>query len=208
MRRPRLILADDHAIVMEAIGNLLERDYEVVARVGDGLELVEAAERLRPDLIVADMEMPALNGLDALKRLRDRHNDVKIVFLTMYGEPALAADALRAGASGYLMKHSAMEELTAAIEDALQGRVYLTSRIAKGVIGALTRPSGPSEPRLTPRQRDVLRLLAEGRRMKEIASILNLSTRTVETYKYEAMQTLGLTSTAELVRYALKHSLS
>ena len=208
MRRTRLLLADDHGIVVDALGTLLERDYDVVGRARNGLELVDAAKRLQPDVIVADVEMPGLSGVEALRRLTAVEKvDVKVVFLTMHDEPDLAAEAFRAGGVGYVLKQSATEELHTAIQEVLQGRVYLTSRIAKGVLTELAAPRGVPPITLTPRQQDVLRLIAEGRRMKEIATILDLSTRTVESYKYEMMQALGVGSTAELVRYAIKHGL-
>lgn len=209
MDRTRLLLADDHGIVVDALGTLLERDYDVVGRARNGLELVDAAKRLRPDVIVADVEMPGLSGVEALRRLTAVEKvNVKVVFLTMHDEPDLAAEAFRAGGAGYVLKQSATEELHTAIQEVLQGRVYLTSRIAKGVLTELAAPQGGAAVTLTPRQQDVLRLIAEGRRMKEIATILDLSTRTVESYKYEMMQALGVGSTAELVRYAIKRGLA
>jgi DNA-binding NarL/FixJ family response regulator len=207
MRRTRLLLADDHSIVADALGNLLGADYDVVGTARDGLELIDAAKRLRPDVIVADVEMPGLNGVEALRRLTAVEKvDAKVVFLTMHDEAELATEAFRAGGVGYVLKQSATEELHTAIQEVLQGRVYVTSRIAKGVLSGLAAPSA-NPATLTARQQDVLRLIAEGHRMKEIATILNLSTRTVEGYKYEMMQTLGVSSTAELVRYAIKHGI-
>ena len=208
MRRIRLLLADDHGIVVDALGHMLERDYEVVGTARDGLELVDAVRRLRPEIVVADIDMPGVTGLDALRRLReDEKIEVKVIFLTMHGDPGLAAEAFRAGGAGYVLKDSATAELHVAIQEVLQGRVYLTSRVAKGVLTALATHSYDDAAQLTARQKDVLRLIAEGRRMKEIGAALDLSTRTVESYKYEMMQTLGLGSTAELVRFAIKHGL-
>jgi DNA-binding NarL/FixJ family response regulator len=208
MRRIRLLLADDHGIVAEALGNMLERDYQVVGTAHDGLELVDMVKRLRPEVIVADIDMPRLTGLDALRRLKDADKiDAKVIFLTMHGDPELAAEAFRAGGAGYVLKDSAASELHVAIQEVLQGRAYVTSRVAKGVLTALATHSGDAAAQLTTRQKDVLRLIAEGRRMKEIGAVLDLSTRTVESYKYEMMQTLGVGSTAELVRFAIRHGL-
>jgi DNA-binding NarL/FixJ family response regulator len=208
MRRIRLLLADDHGIVAEALGNMLERDYQIVGTAHDGLELVDMVKRLKPEVIVADIDMPRLTGLDALRRLKDADKiDAKVIFLTMHGDPELAAEAFRAGGAGYVLKDSAASELHVAIQEVLQGRAYVTSRVAKGVLTALAAHSGDAAARLTIRQKDVLRLIAEGRRMKEIGAVLDLSTRTVESYKYEMMQTLGVGSTAELVRFAIKHGL-
>ena len=208
MRRIRLLLADDHGIVAEALGNMLERDYQIVGTAHDGLELVDMVKRLKPEVIVADIDMPRLTGLDALRRLKDADKiDAKVIFLTMHGDPELAAEAFRAGGAGYVLKDSAASELHVAIQEVLQGRAYVTSRVAKGVLTALATHNGDAAARLTIRQKDVLRLIAEGRRMKEIGAVLDLSTRTVESYKYEMMQTLGVGSTAELVRFAIKHGL-
>jgi DNA-binding NarL/FixJ family response regulator len=202
--RAKVMLADDHAIVAEGLANLLKEDFDLVATVGDGSELIDAAQRLRPDVIVADVAMPVMSGLEALRRLKAAKNDAKIIFLTMHADAPLAAEALRAGASGYVLKHSAGEELITAIREVLQGRTYLTPLITKDVLTTLTEPAPKPAAKLTPRQREVLRLIAEGRRMKEIAAILQLSTRTVETHKYEMMRSLGVNSTAELVRYAIQ----
>ena len=155
-------------------------------------------------MIVADMAMPVLSGLEALRRLKAEGIDAKVIFLTMHADAQLATEALRAGASGYVLKHSAGEELVRAIQEVVQGRVYLTPLLTKDVITTLTEPTTQPPVRLTPRQREVLRLIAEGRRMKEIAATLQLSTRTVETHKYEMMRALGVDSTAALVRYAIE----
>ncbi len=203
-RRPKVLLADDHAIVAEGLATLLKDHFELVGIVGDGSELIDAARRLRPDVIVADIAMPVMSGLEALRRLKAAKSDAKIIFLTMYADAPLATESFRAGACGYVLKHSAGEELITAIREVLQGRTYLTPLIAKDVITTLTELSPKPAVKLTPRQREVLRLIAEGRRMKEIAAILQLSTRTVETHKYEMMRSLGVASTAELVRYAIQ----
>jgi DNA-binding NarL/FixJ family response regulator len=205
-RLPTILVADDHAIVKEGLVSLLEgNEFDVVGAVGDGQALLEAAVRLRPDVIVTDLSMPEMSGLAVLARLKAAHSESKVIVLTMHRDGELAARALRGGASGFLLKDSAGEELVNAIHQALQGHVYVTPAMTKEV---MDRMAGPVEaPRLTPRQLDVLRLLLEGRRMKEIAAALNLSARTVETHKYEMMATLGVDSTTALVRYALDHRL-
>jgi DNA-binding NarL/FixJ family response regulator len=206
MTKATLVLADDHGIVLDALRALLASDYRVLATAGDGRQLVDAVVQHRPDVVVADVDMPHLSGIDALRELQARQIAVKAVFLSMHDDPHLVADVLRAGGAAYVLKHSAPVELHTAIEQALKGGRYLTPRVSISVLDSLISINPPS-PGLTNRQRDVLRLLVEGKRMKEIASELNLSTRTVETYKYELMDSLGLHSTAELVRYALAHGI-
>ncbi len=208
MRKNTVLVADDHAIVKEGIVNLLkEHDFDVVGAVGDGHELLDTAKRLRPDVIITDLAMPGLSGLDVLAQLKAEHIDSKVIVLTMHKDAELATRAMRAGASGFLLKESAGEELLNAIHQVLQGRVYLTAMMTRAVMERMAASPGQSEPQLTARQRDVLRLILEGRRMKEIAATLQLSTRTVETHKYEMMEVLGVHSTAELVRYAVAHRL-
>jgi DNA-binding NarL/FixJ family response regulator len=206
MRRARVLLADDHTIVVQGLARLLKDEFDLVGSVGDGAALVEAARELRPDVIVADISMPELSGLEALRRLKEEGIDAHVLFLTAYGDPQLAAEAIRAGAAGYLLKHSAGEELVTAIQEALQGRVYLTPLITKDVIAAMTSP--PEQPesavKLAPRQQEVLRLIAEGLTMKQIASTLQLSRRTVEGYKYEMMEALEVETTPELIRTAIR----
>jgi DNA-binding NarL/FixJ family response regulator len=206
-RRTKVLLADDHAIVAEGLATLLKDHFDLLETVGDGSALIDAARKLRPDVIVTDMAMPVLSGLEALRRLKATRNEAKVIFLTMHADAQLATEAFRAGASGYVLKQSAGEELIAAIEEVLKGRTYLTPLITKNVIANLTE-STPPTVKLTPRQREVLRLIADGRRMKEIGAILELSTRTVESHKYEMMRALGVQSTAELVRYAIQIGLA
>jgi DNA-binding NarL/FixJ family response regulator len=208
MRRPTVLIADDHTIVKEGLVRLLtENDFDVVGAVGDGHELMEAAKRLRPDVIVTDVSMPGLSGLDVLPRLKSEHIDSKVIVLTMHHDGELTARAMRSGASGFLLKQSAGEELLTAVHQALQGRMYLTPVLTREVIERMAAPAEQAEPQLTTRQLDVLRLILEGRRMKEIAATLRLSARTVETHKYQMMQILGVESTAELVKYAIEHRL-
>jgi len=207
MNKTRVLLADDHTIVAEGLRSLLEDEFEFVGAVSDGRALLEAARDLRPDVIVADISMPLLNGLDAARQLKRDGATAKIVFLTMHAEAQLAAEAFRAGASGYLLKSSAGEELITAIHEVIKGRAYVTPLITRDVLsflmGAGRQPEQPAD-KLTPRQREVLQLIAEGRTMKEVASILNISARTVESHKYEMMEALGVQTNAELVQYAIK----
>ena len=207
MRRPSVLIADDHTIVAEGLVKLLSGRFEVVATVADGTALIEAAERLRPDIIVADLDMPSVTGLEALERLKKRGVTSKFVILTMHREASVAARAIRAGASAFLLKASAGEELIDAIDEVLNGRTYLTPAVTKDVLAAAFNQTRGDEVEITPRQRDVLRLIVEGRRMKEIAAALELSARTVETHKYEMMRLLGVQSTAELVALAVKRGL-
>jgi DNA-binding NarL/FixJ family response regulator len=207
MSKPRVLLADDHTIVAEGLRSLLEDEFEFVGAVSDGRALLEAARNLSPDVIVADISMPLLNGLDAARQLKRDGVTAKIVFLTMHAEAQLAAEAFRAGASGYLLKSSAGEELITAIHEVIKGRAYVTPLITRDVLSFLMdtgrQPEQPAD-KLTPRQREVLQLIAEGRTMKEVASILNISARTVESHKYEMMEALGIQTNAELVQYAIK----
>ena len=206
MSKTRVLLADDHAIVAEGLRSLLEDEFEFVGAVGDVRALLDASQRLKPDVIVAGISMPLLNGLDAARQLKRGGVAAKIVFLTMHAEAQLAAEAFRAGASGYLLKSSAGEELIAAIHEVVKGRAYVTPLITKDVLSFLMAARQPTQPavKLTPRQREVLQLIAEGRTMKEVASILNISARTVESHKYEMMEALGVQTNAELVQYAIK----
>src|SRR5262245_53785679 len=207
MSKTKVLLADDHTIVAEGLRSLLEDEFDLVGAVNDGRALLEAARNLNPEVIVADISMPLLNGLDAARQLRRDGVAAKIVFLTMHADVQLAAEAFRAGASGYLVKQSAADELITAIHEVVKGRAYISPLITKDVLnflmGAAQGP-GRQAVRLTPRQREVLQLVAEGRTMKEIASILNISTRTVESHKYEMMEALGVQTNAELVQYAIK----
>lgn len=208
-RRATVLLADDHAIVTDGLGRILaDAAFDVVGAVRDGQLLLEAATRLRPDVIITDLAMPRLSGLDVLSRLKQAGLESRVIVLTMHHDADLAADAIRGGASGFLLKESAGEELVAAVRHALEGKVYITPAVTRDVMGRLAGGAKAGEPQLTPRQRDILRLIVKGQRMKEIAATLGLSTRTVEGHKYEMMETLGLGSTAELVRYALDRRLT
>jgi DNA-binding NarL/FixJ family response regulator len=208
-RRHTVVLADDHAIVTDGLSKILpEEEFDVIGAVRDGRHLIDAAIRLRPDVIITDLSMPGLTGLDVLARLKTEHLDSKVIVLTMHHDADLATDAIQGGASGFLLKESAGDELLDAVRHVLDGGVYITPTITKEVMERMAGASMPKEPQLTPRQCDVLRLLVRGQRMKEIAANLGLSTRTVEGHKYEMMETLGVTSTAELVRYALDRHLN
>jgi DNA-binding NarL/FixJ family response regulator len=203
-RRCTVLLADDHTIVTDGLTRILsEAGFEVVGAVRDGQRLIDAATRLHPDVIVTDLSMPGLTGLDVLARLKTERFDSKVIVLTMHHDADLATDAIQSGASGFLLKESAGDEVLVAIRHALEGKVYITPAITKDVMARIGGGSRVKEPHLTSRQHDVLRLIVKGQRMKEIASNLGLSTRTVEGHKYEMMETLGVSSTAELVRYAL-----
>jgi len=200
-----VLLADDHALLLAAFEKLLADHCEVVGVVSDGRALVDAAERLRPDVIVLDIAMPLLNGLDAGRQIKQKLREVRLVFLTMNEDPALAAEAFRAGASAYLLKRSAASELRTALDEVMRGRSYVTPLVTGGMVEALLdHGKGPQPAELTPRQREVLQLLAEGRSMKEVATVLNLAPRTIAFHKYEMMKQLGITSTAELIQYAVR----
>ena len=209
-RRPRLLLADDHLMVAEALKSLLAAEFELVGVVEDGATMVEAARTLNPDVIVADVTMPRLNGIAALVRLRQEGIRIPVVFLTMHRDASFARRALEAGAAGFVLKHSASVELVLAIRAALEGKTYLTPQLAGEVLEAMQGgPRHGEDPvaALTPRQLEVLQQLAEGRSAKEIASSLSISPRTVEFHKYQMMETLGLHTSAELIHFAIKNGL-
>ena len=212
MKRPRVIMADDHSLIMAGLRKLVEADCDVVATVEDGRALLEAAERINPDLILLDISMPLLNGLDAARQLSKIVPECKLIFLTMHANPSYATEAFQAGASGYLLKRSAASELQQAIRSALSGQYYLTPLITKDVLGAVLKQTkgkrGDSgSTTLTSRQREVLQLIAEGRGTKEIASILHVTVKTVEFHKAGIKRQLELRSTAELTKYALTEGL-
>jgi DNA-binding NarL/FixJ family response regulator len=221
-RRPRILLADDHTLMAEALRHLLQAEFEVVGTVADGRALLKAADELRPELVVVDIGMPLLNGLDAGERLKAAQPDVKVIYLTQNREPRLAMEAFRRKASGYLLKDSAASELTEAIRTALRGGHYVSPKIAAGLpdgwqaqtidrgrtVKHVTHaPQGPGSGtgrELTLREREVLQLLAEGKSMKEVAAVLDISPRTVEFHKYRIMELLGVKTNAELVQHAIK----
>lgn len=206
MAKPRVLLADDHVLLLEAFRRLLEPEFDVVGSVGDGAQLLDAAVRLVPDVIVTDVSMPRMGGLEAALRLREILPSARIVFLTVNEDAQLAAEAFRMGASGWVLKSSTATELVEAVRSALKKRRYLTPLIARGEIDALPAPpaGGTDRDHLTPREREVLQLLAEGKAMKEVAAILGITARTVAFHKYRMMESLGIRSSAELVRFAVR----
>ncbi len=199
--RPRVLLAEDHLLVREGLRQLLGEHVEVVGTVGDGRSLLAAVDELTPDVVLLDISMPQLNGLDAAQQLRRSAPDVRVIFVTMHADPDYVQAAMRTGASGYVVKSAASTELLAAIFAAMQGSLHISPQIA-----ALVEGPRAADP-LTPRQREVLQLVAEGRTAREIAEILGVSRKTVEFHKGSIMRLLGLRSTAELTRYALDHGL-
>jgi len=205
---PRVLLADDHQLLLMAYEKLLSGECEVVGQVTDGRALVAAAEQLKPDVIVLDISMPLLNGLEAARLIKQRLPDIKLVFLTMNEESDVAAEAFRAGASAYLLKRSAGSELSTAIHDVMQGRSYITPLVAEGLVKALlTFNTQQPEPQLTAQQKQVLQLVAEGRSMKDVAAVLNLAPRAVAAQKYQLMRQLNVKTTAELIQYAVKNGI-
>jgi DNA-binding NarL/FixJ family response regulator len=204
--RPRIVIADDHLLMAQALEHLLGRDFDVVATVGDGRALLSAAADLKPDLVVVDIGMPLLNGLDAGQQLKAQHPEIKIIFLTQNRDPRLAAEALHRSASGYLLKDAAASELVAAIRAALDGRLYVSPAIAGDLAEDALSPDVRSRS-LSVREREVLQLLAEGKSMKEVAAVLDISPRTVEFHKYRLMDRLGVKTNAELVQYAVRTGL-
>jgi DNA-binding NarL/FixJ family response regulator len=210
MRKPRVLLADDHRILAEGLRSLLEPEFELVDIVEDGRALVARAKELHPDVIVADISMPLLNGIEAALQLKKTDVEAKIVFLTMHQDVTYATKAFELGAAGFVLKHSAPSELVTAIREALAGRTYVTPMIAKDLMqafrdGAAQRLAPAVE--LTPRQREVLQLFAEGHSAKEVASILRISPRTAEFHKASVMKLLGIHTTAELTQYAARHGI-
>jgi len=212
MAKPRVLLADDHALVRAGIRSTLELDCEIVAEAGDGMELVRAAIEMRPDLIVADIGMPLLNGLEAVRKLKHLGCEAKIIVVTMHAGIEFAVQALRIGVLGYVLKVDASEELARAIKEAMAGRLYITPSIAKDVMKALMEspnPDSDEEPwqKLTAREREVLQLVAEGHTMPQIGEILHISPRTVERHRYSLIEKLKLRTTAELTQYAMMRGL-
>jgi DNA-binding NarL/FixJ family response regulator len=206
MARPRVVLADDHMMLVEAFEKLLAPSCDIVGKVVDGRALVAAVRDLRPDVVVLDISMPLLNGLTAARRIREFDKDVKLVFVTMNEDPDLAAEAFQAGASAYLLKRSAAAELLSAIQQVVLRRSYVTPLVTEGMVQSLMDgPDKQGRHELTGRQREVLQLLAEGHSMKEVASLLNIAARTVAFHKYRLMEQLHVKTNAELIQYAVKH---
>ena len=208
MRGPRVLLADDHTLVLGAFEKLLTPDCEIVGTVTDGRALVDAVQRLKPDVVVVDIAMPLLNGLDAGRQIKKLRPTTKLVFLTMNEDADLAAEAFRAGASAYLLKRSAVSELLLAIREVMKGQSYATPLVTEGMVESFMNKAGQTaEHELTPRQREVLQLLAEGYSMKQVAAQLNVTPRTVAFHKYRMMEQLKIRSSAELIQYAMRQHL-
>lgn len=205
--RPRVVLADDHVMVAEGLGRLVGEVADLVAQVADGKQLVEAVQRLKPDIVVSDVTMPVMSGLDALRQLKTGGSKARFIFLTVHADPQLATQAIREGACGYLLKAAAGEELIDAIRAVMAERIYLTPHITRDVLQTMSRTRGDDRPSLSPRQLELLRLIAQGKRMKEIAAQLNISVRTVEDHKSQLLAALGAKSTADLVKFAVKQGL-
>ena len=207
MKLPRVMLADDHTMLIEAFRKLLEPRFEVVGTVSDGRALLELAPVLRPDVLVLDISMPLMNGMEAGRKLQSMMPAIKLIYLTMNEDPEIALEAMRSGAAGYLLKKSAASELFQAIQAALRGRRYVTPVIAHKLRDSLVR--NPRRERrmktITSRQREVVQLLAEGKSMKEAAEIMNVAARTVAFHKYRIMEELGLNTTADLIHFAIKN---
>jgi DNA-binding NarL/FixJ family response regulator len=203
------MLADDHTMIAEAFRNLLQPQYEIVATVHDGRALLETALAVNPDLVVVDVGMPLLNGLSAAQQLKQKLRKVKVIYVTMNEDPDLAAEALRTGGSGYLLKSSAASELLKSIHEVLRGGTYVTPKIKRGMEDSFIRSNRPkvAEKKLTPRQVEVLQLLAEGKSMKEVGSVLSLTPRTVAFHKYRIMEVLNVRSNAELIQFAVKNNI-
>ena len=207
---PRILLADDHTILLEAFRKLLTPAFEIVGAVSNGRALLEAAKKLKPDVVVLDISMPGLNGIEVCRQLQPRLPDTRWVFLTVNEDPDLAAEAILLGGSGFLLKNSAASELFSAIQQAIEGRCYVTPLLTKGQpMGVFLKGARRREgEKLTARQKEVLQLLAEGLLMKQVADVLGVSTRTVAFHKYTMMEHLGVKTTAELIQYAVKHGLA
>ncbi|HUD14517.1 MAG TPA: response regulator transcription factor [Terracidiphilus sp.] len=210
MKRSKVFIADDHSMVIDGLRGLLEPEFEVVGAVNDGRAVLPEVRKLQPDVVVIDISMPLLNGLDCTRQLRDAGCTAKILILTMHPDATLAQEALAAGASGYLLKSSPGSELKGALRDVLQGRTYLSPGVTRDAVGTMGRMTSIHEDvwaHLTPRQREVLQLLAEGKSHKEVAHILNISVKTAEYHKYAILDKLGLKTNAELVQYAVRHGI-
>jgi len=205
--KPRVILADDHVMVAQGLGQLISEAADLVAVVSDGRQLVESSRTLHPDIIVSDVMMPIMSGLDAMRQLKADGSNARFIFLTIHTDARLAAQALRAGASGYLLKQAAGDELLEALRTVMDGRTYLTPLITKDVLRTMANPIEDGRPALTPRQLDILRLIAQGKRMKEIAAELDLSVRTIEGHKIQLLRMLDADSTADLIRFAVRQGL-
>jgi DNA-binding NarL/FixJ family response regulator len=212
MKRASVLIADDHSLVVEGFRKLLEKDFDIIGVVDNGRELVQAAKKLQPDLVLLDISMPLLNGIDAARQIKSILPKVKIIFLTMHGDPTYAAEAVRAGGDAYVLKRSAVSELELAIAEVRKGRSYITPLVTKSILDPTDKPIQSPIAKLmshglTSRQREVLQLVAEGHSTKVIADLLNVSVKTIEFHKAGIMQRLGIRTTAELTRYAITHGI-
>jgi DNA-binding NarL/FixJ family response regulator len=208
MRRPTVLVADDHRLFADGLISLLKDHFDVVGAVSDGDQLVRQAILVRPDVIVSDVSMPTMTGIEALHHLKEHGVTSRVILLTMYGDARVAREALQSGAAGFVLKNSTGDELVTAIEEVLQARTYLSPALTKEVLALMSERADRPVVELTPRQREILRHIVAGRRMKEIASLLGISTRAAETVKYELMRTLDVHSTVDLVKYAIEHDLA
>jgi len=207
MRKPRILLADDHALVLEGFRRILEGHYELVGTVGDGRALLEAAKTMHPDIVILDISMPLLNGIDAAAQLKKICPKAKLIIMTMHADTDYVRSAFEAGASAYVLKRSAVDELEQAIRAVIEGHSYITPLITKELVDVFLATGSEKSGGLTPRQREVLQHLAEGRTAKEIANLLNITSRTVEFHKGQIMDHLNLRTTADLIKYALTHGI-
>ena len=205
--RPKVLVADDHKVVAEGLVRLLSDRVEIVDTIGDGGQVVEAVTRQQPDVVILDISMPNVSGLEAIRQLRAHHFDTRIIVLTMHADAALAVEALRAGASAFVLKESSGEELQIALDRVLSGQSYLPAALTKEIVTMMVGATDPTRISLTPQQREVLRLIVRGMRAKEVAATLGLSARTVVAIKQKLMHSLNVHSTAELVRFAVEHRL-
>src|SRR5919108_1610279 len=204
MRRPKILLADDHVLIAQALEHMLRAEFDIVGTVSDGRALIKAAGELLPDVVVVDIAMPLLNGLDACEQLKALHPGIKVIFLTQNREPRFAVEAFRRHASGYVLKDAAASELTTAIREALRGRSYVSPSIEKLETDSVPPATQGTSRELSAREREVLQLLGEGKSMKEVAALLDISPRTVEFHKYRIMELLRVKTNAELVQQAIK----
>lgn len=208
LRPIRVVLADDHTLVLEAFKVLLANEVEIVGTASDGRELIKIVKDTKPDIIVTDISMPNLNGLDAAIKLLHQFSELKFIFLTVNDDPDMVAKVMRAGAKGFVLKNSAASELTQAIKAVAAGSTYVTPLMTGSMIDSLMHGSKPDQlEKLTVRQREILQLLAEGKTMKEAAAILHLTPRTVAFHKYRIMDTLAIQNSAELIHFAVKSGL-
>lgn len=207
MSLPRVLLADDHTLLLDALEKLLSDEWNIVGKIHDGAALTPAVEELRPDVVVLDIAMPPTNGLELARELKQHFPQIKLIFLTMNEDPDLAAEAFRIGASAYVLKRSAASELAGAMRDVMRGGRYIAPSLTQATVQSLVQQPKPTATDLTPRQREVLRLLAKGYAMKEVAAVLNISSRTVAFHKYQMMAQLQVRSSAELIQYAIRQAI-